>query len=668
MKNIVKQTFLKVRFLAKPKRINSLWSFGLTKSFVCLLALLGGASLTGCGSDETYSEYERTQASFAASLGGDISTLQWWKTAVELKVRVTADAPVKLWVLSAEKEGTLYGYAAFEQSGEAVFTVPQTGDRTVYIVADYNRELHTSTVLLSGKLSEEVSLYYTSDSSADAFSAAGPLAAGLPAARATDRSSLFGASISGNAYHFQLSPEHMADFRYMMGKMVQEGSNARDVLGLNCNYELESNGPFEITMLAGNCLSSTSHILGYYYHTAGTYDDIKYVDLTETEIYDYIDNLAKVQYQVDATAAARDGLEVGQWYDANFDMYDLYDRTSPTVARRGDNAYNAMAVIQRYSGGANGNVTTVRGATFTVDVPKGMHVGFYDRWEVFPAPEQYDRLVAQGVKPYTSRANFKGTSFSAEDLNLINPDGNFRSFIENRPYTMWMGMENDCRGNDLDCNDVMFCVTTKMDIYKPTIVEPDFRDKVSFNDRLTWTLAFEDVARGADFDFNDAVIRFQPDYEQETCRVWVMAAGCTQRMYLHYNGPSGDVNLGEIHQLLGGTPEKTINTANTLAGVAFAEVANVAWPKEYNMNNDAQRFYIEVQRGDCTDCSDVITLADKPGVMPEALLVAGDWHWPMEGTHIFSAYRVFPLWAKDCTKLNYWNWYTSSQYGKVVTY
>ena len=27
-------TFLKVRFLAKPKRINSLWSFGLTKSFI----------------------------------------------------------------------------------------------------------------------------------------------------------------------------------------------------------------------------------------------------------------------------------------------------------------------------------------------------------------------------------------------------------------------------------------------------------------------------------------------------------------------------------------------------------------------------------------------------------------------------------------------------------
>ena len=33
-KRLRTEMFLKVRFLAKPKRINSLWSFGLTKSFV----------------------------------------------------------------------------------------------------------------------------------------------------------------------------------------------------------------------------------------------------------------------------------------------------------------------------------------------------------------------------------------------------------------------------------------------------------------------------------------------------------------------------------------------------------------------------------------------------------------------------------------------------------
>ena len=82
-------------------------------------------------------------------------------------------------------------------------------------------------------------------------------------------------------------------------------------------------------------------------------------------------------------------------------------------------------------------------------------------------------------------------------MNIVNPNGNFRSFIEDRPHTMWMGMENDCRGNDLDCNDVIFCVTTKMDIYKPTIVDPDQLIKVDYKDSLTWTIAFEDVARKA---------------------------------------------------------------------------------------------------------------------------------------------------------------------------
>lgn len=640
----------------------------LKSSIICLTACVSLLALTGCGADEAYSEYERTEALFNAKLGGDISSLQWWKTAVELKVKVTTNTPVKLWVLSAEKGGTLYGYADIEESEQLAFTVPQTGSRTVYLVADDGHELHTTSIALSGKLTEEVSLSFPAATSRGVQQAVRALQPAFLDSRATDRSSLYGQSINGDAQHFELSTEHLTDCEHMIRKMVQEGVNAKDVLGLNCNYELESNGPFEITMIAGNCLSTTPHVLGYYYHTAGTYDDIQYVDLTETEIYDYIDGLAKVQYQVDATAAARDGLETGKWYDANFDMHDLFDRTPPTVARRGDNAYNMMEVFKRYSGGTNGDVTAVRGVTFTINVPKGMRLGFYDRWEVMPSPEQYDRFLLQGLPPYTTRDNFMGTSYSAEALNIVNPEGNFRSFIEDRPHTMWMGMENDCRGNDLDCNDVIFCVTTKMDIYKPTIVNPDLHDKLDYHDSLIWTIAYEDVARTADFDFNDAVIRLLPDYEQQTCRVWVAAAGSTTRMYLHYDGPNGDVNLGEIHQLMGSTPNVLINTTATVAGTDFAEVATVAWPKGYNMSSDAQRFYIEVKRGDCDDCSDVITLADEPGKMPEALLVAGNWQWPMEGVHIFNAYRIFPLWAKDCTKLNYWNWYTSSQYGMVVTY
>ena len=131
----------------------------LQTSFICLTACVGLLALTGCGADESYSEYERTEAQFNAELGGDISTLQWWKTAVELKVKVTTNTPVKLWVLSAEKGGTLYGYAEIEESEQLAFTIPQTGSGTVYLIAYDGRKLHTTNVILSGKLTEYRRIY-----------------------------------------------------------------------------------------------------------------------------------------------------------------------------------------------------------------------------------------------------------------------------------------------------------------------------------------------------------------------------------------------------------------------------------------------------------------------------------------------------------------------------
>ncbi len=38
----------------------------------------------GCSTDDGYSEYQRTEASFMRDLGGDVSSLQWWKTAEEI--------------------------------------------------------------------------------------------------------------------------------------------------------------------------------------------------------------------------------------------------------------------------------------------------------------------------------------------------------------------------------------------------------------------------------------------------------------------------------------------------------------------------------------------------------------------------------------------------------
>ena len=140
-------------------------------------------------------------------------------------------------------------------------------------------------------------------------------------------------------------------------------------------------------------------------------------------------------------------------------------------------------------------------------------------------------------------------------------------------------------------------------------------------------------------------------------------------MYLHYDGPDGDVNMGEMHELLGNKNSQTyINTQRALAGTPFTLIDCVPWPKDYTMANDAKRFYIEIQRGTCTDCTDVIMLPTDPGQMPEALLVAGEWHWPMEGVHISDAYDDFSRWVQDETRTRFWEWYKLPELNTSVEY
>ena len=146
-----------------------------------------------------------------------------------------------------------------------------------------------------------------------------------------------------------------------------------------------------------------------------------------------------------------------------------------------------------------------------------------------------------------------------------------------------------------------------------------------------------------------------------------MAAGSTSRMYLHYDGPDGDQNLGEIHDLLH-SKQTYVNTKGSVASTPFTQIDCVPWPKDYTMGNDAKRFYIEVQRGNCNDCTDVITLAMEPGIMPEALLIAGEWQWPMEGLHIFDCYDDFPKWGQDETRIRFWEWYKSPKDDTIVSY
>lgn len=624
--------------------------------------------LSSCGSEEA-TEYERTTARFTDSLGVEISSLQWWQTIVRLRVNVTTDQPVKMMLLSTGGGKTmLYDYKELSSSGTVMMTAPQGKGETVNLVYLYNKKLITKEITLSGIPEEVISLNTTT-----ATRSIPTMPRFRTRAEGSHLASLSGSSISGNAEYHQFTDSQLKDY-YKMMDFSETNSDAKS-LGLNCNYELESNGEFYITWVNGYEQDQRSRILGYYQHSAYTWEDIEYTDLAETHKWDYIDGLAKVQYQI-STSDVIDGhvFDPYTWYDANFDLTDKFGATyCANMDRVGDNAYNSQELYQRYGR----QICALRGISFKIDVPVGKRIGFYLRSDEQPYPSQWSQLQNHDIKPYVDNMrSFRGTCFCAEFMNIIgNGGGQHRSFIKDYDEVYWMGMEDIVEGGDHDCNDVIFGVVSDLKIHLPTIVDPELMNSedpevvLDSTDPFPWTIAYEDVNRNADFDFNDAVIKLVPDYTNEECCVWVMAAGSTARMYLHFDGPDGDMNLGEIHELLGNKKEPTyINTKGALANTPFTLVDCVPWPKGYTMARDAQRFYIEIQRGTCDDCNDVITLAQEPGQMPEALLVAGEWQWPMEGVNITAAYSDFSKWTRDITRIRFWEWYQSPVYDTIVTY
>ena len=538
-------------------------------------------------------------------------------------------------------------------------TAPQGQGSTLDLAYSCDNKYYTEEIILTGVPEESITLNTVSSKKAyKRYQAPAP--------------SLSGKSIVGGATYYQFSETQLKEYFTMMD-FSKTNTDAK-VLGLNCNYELLSNGPFYITWVNGYEQDQRSRILGYYYHSSYTWKDIVYVDLAETHKWDYIDGLAKVQYQISINDVVG-GFQFypNTWYDANFDLTDKYGATScANMDRVGDNAFNSQIVYSRYGT----SISALRGISFKIDVPKGKRVGFYLRSDEEPYPDQWSLLESKGIRPYVdNQEDFKGTCFSAEFINVVgNGKGLHRSFIKDYKEVYWMGMEDLVHGGDHDCNDVIFGVEADMLIQMPTIVDPELSEEdIPFEDVLDdtypfpWTIAYEDVGRDADFDFNDVVIKIEPDYKSELCCVTVMAAGSTSRMYLHYDGPDGDQNLGEVHELLGSS-RSYINTKGALASAPFVQVDCVPWPKEYTTANDAKRFYIEIQRGTCDDCTDVITLAHEPGKMPEALLVAGEWQWPMEGEHIKDVYDDFPKWARDVTRPRFWEWYHNPKSDSYVSY
>ena len=602
-----------------------------------LWLLVATCGWTACNGDDELNYHQSVTEIYEGFLGGGlVDTFQYWKTAVTLQVNVktTKTSEVIAYVLDSE-EYLLCDRKAIDSDGTVRLTIPQGISSSILLVGNNGSNRITRTIVLTGKPVQEVDLIFPT-----------PITA--PNVLRVS-SALNGTDIQPNLGYSVLSPEGLET----MLKHVKEGIDAAE-LGSNVNYELVSNGPFDVSFIYGFTGAYKPRILGYYRHSPGTYADLEFVDLLDTHSYDYINGVCKIQYQLD-------GVE-DKWYDSNFDYRDGFEPPYTVVsARLGDDAYNIGLALQKYGD----RITDIRGLTYRIDVKPGDRIGLYLRMGDKENSEQRAAIVRKGIPGSLLPQPFYETNFSAQ---VLNTNQRHRSaLVKDNGFTI-MGMEDSGNSGDHDCNDVIFGLHAELETEMPTIIDPEIDGIVEGYSNIPWTIAYEDLGRNADFDFNDAVIQVRPDYSKEEATVTLMAAGCSSdtRMYLHYDGPDGDQNLGEIHQLFGGGD--WINTRSSMASVPFVDLGTVQWLKSYTMATDANRFYVEVQRGECEDCSDVIRLADVPGQMPQAVCVVGNWKWPLEGTAIFTTYTSFARWAKNVTSLSYWTWYNSPKKDTYVEY
>lgn len=611
------------------------------------LLLIATTMLILACSRESFSEYERTSVGFQVTIGGEIDPTHLWRAAADVHVTVKSpdSTTVRAYITQGERL-YLADMKTAAPNGTVTLAVPQGFDNTVKLTANTNQKSATQSLELTGALEYHTTIDLESgnayNSTARHQAYAPMMAQDNGAHRASIKPEFNGHSLLGNGYYTEWDVQDWLDIALLAGRCIDPSTLEGEIV----DYELTSNGPFQISFICGYKGYSDSHILGYYYHSPGTYEDVTFVDIADTHKYFYLDGKCMVQYQLDS---------IDVWYDANYNLDYKIDSEKAIT----NNIVNSLKVAEEYYD----RITKTRGLTFPINVPKGMKVGFYLREEKTASPEQYEQLISLGFPQDRIKKPFKATNFSAKVLNI---DKTHRSWIKSCHHYTFMGMEDIIGGGDFDCNDVMFGFTAlDADADLPDIVESEV-NYIRPADPLPWTIAYEDVGRDTDFDFNDGVISIVPDYENEQMCVYVLAAGYNNKIYLHYDGPDGDQNLGELHEILGTATDVTVNTTTGTAKPGVA-IDCVKWPKDFTIENDAQRFYVEVFRGTCDDCSDMITLSDVPGQLPQALLIPGGWSWPREGVHIYNAYNQFGLWAQDNVNLRNWPWHTTPTQGATVS-
>lgn len=170
----------------------------------------------------------------------------------------------------------------------------------------------------------------------------------------------------------------------------------------------------------------------------------------------------------------------------------------------------------------------------------------------------------------------------------------------------------------------------------------------------TWIIACEDLGDTDDFDFNDIVIGITYDNSARRLTVTPLAAGGTLRSVVCYN----NMEVGEIHEMLGGSSSSMINTHSKGTPGDSKVIENVS-----SFDIKANMGGLSVKISKISGENDSQIYAPGKGDIPQMICVPGTWAWPTERTSIEKAYTDFPQWSGDASNTA---WIDSAVESEVV--
>lgn len=184
-------------------------------------------------------------------------------------------------------------------------------------------------------------------------------------------------------------------------------------------------------------------------------------------------------------------------------------------------------------------------------------------------------------------------------------------------------------------------------------------DDVQEVEDLPYTMCFEDRPNVADYDMNDVVLRCKRVSETQL-ELSLIATGAQDQVYIE--GIDGklvdgtELNNKEVHELFGVSNDTFVNTQ--LSAEPASPVTAIYEVSDWTT---IPQFLTKIYIRNISQGGNEINVP-KTGEPPFALIVPGDFDYPIEQVSIINAYTTFRNWANNANNYGEWvNFFDNSK-------